>query len=75
MNLAGRLNIDLNPRDIDRSHRVGPVQPSSSGSEEPTRRRPREIIVKFVNSQARLSLLKGRKTLRENKEKIFINED
>ena len=75
LNLAGRLNIDLNPRDIDRSHRVGPVQPSSSGSEEPTRRRPREIIVKFVNSQARLSLLKGRKTLRENKEKIFINED
>ena len=25
LNLAGPLNIDLNPHDIDRSHRVGPV--------------------------------------------------
>ena len=74
LNLSGRLNIDLNPRDIDCSHRVGPVKPSS-GPGEATITRPREILVKFVNSQARLSLLKGRKTSRENKEKSFINED
>lgn len=72
LGLANRLNLDINLRDIDRSHRVGPARATAGGSSES---KPREIIVKFKTSQARLALLKGRATLRQNREKIFINED
>ena len=78
LDLAAHLNIQLNPRDIDRSHRVGPVRTSATSiadEDEPQPTRPREIIVKLRSYQARLSLLQGRKTLRENKEKVYINED
>lgn len=70
--MAHRLNIDLDLRDIDRSHRVGRVNRDSDAEVNP---RPREIIVKLKSHGARLSFLRGRKTLRENREKIFINED
>ena len=76
LELTERLNIDISPRDIDRSHRVGP-QPtevtSIADGAQPTR--PREIIVKLKSYQARLRLLQARKTLRDNKEKVYINED
>ena len=76
LELTERLNIDISPRDIDRSHRVGP-QPTEATSiadgAQPTR--PREIIVKLKSYQARLRLLQARKTLRDNKEKVYINED
>ena len=78
LDLAAHLNIQLNPRDIDRSHRVGPVRTSTTSiadEDEPQPTRPREIIVKLRSYQARLSLLQGRKTLRVNKEKVYINED
>ena len=78
LDLAAHLNIQLNPRDIDRSHRVGPARTSTTSiadEDEPQPSRPREIIVKLRSYQARLSLLQGRKTLRVNKEKIYINED
>lgn len=72
LQLANRLDVELNPRDIDRSHRVGAPK-SLETDRQPTR--PREIIVKFKSYQARLALLKGRKALRRNKEGIYINED
>lgn len=72
LQLANRLDVELNPRDIDRSHRVGAPK-SVETDRQPTR--PREIIVKFKSYQARLALLKGRKALRRNKEGIYINED
>ena len=76
LDLAARLNIDISPRDIDRSHRVGPppteATPIADGAQPA---RPREIIVKLKSYQARLRLLQARKTLRDNKEKVYINED
>lgn len=88
LGLANRLNIEVNPEDIEISHRVGPIRnvpypgqndgaAEALGERRPSRNgRPREIIVKFRNSQARISLLKGRAILRKKKEKtLFINED
>ncbi|MCG8047964.1 MAG: hypothetical protein N0E48_20485, partial [Candidatus Thiodiazotropha endolucinida] len=73
LDLATKLKIDLDPNDIDRSHRIGPVRTDGDGGRQSTR--PREIIVKLKSYQVRLALLKGRKTLRTNREAIFINED
>lgn len=77
LNLATRLNVEIHPEDIDRSHRVGPQKPTAVGEQRPSSNppRPREIIVKFRNHQARLAFLKGRAALREKREKLFINED
>lgn len=73
LNLATRVSADVRLEDLDRSHRVGrprPVEPADN-----TVPKPREIIVKFSNSKARLALLKGRAELRRTRAKIFINED
>lgn len=70
--LIDRLNLDVKPEDIDRMHRVGrPDRVRNNGAPMG----PRDIIVKLCNSNARLQLLKGRKPLRDNNEKIFISED
>lgn len=76
LDLAKRVGANIDPKDIDRSHRVGRISNPSDISDEPqaTPRR-REIIIKFNNSNARLSLLKGRSVLRTQKANIFINED
>ena len=71
LELAAHINVDVAPSDVHRSHRVGPRKPAPSGGQI----RSREIIVRFNNSQARLDLLKGRKTLRQFKDGVFINED
>ena len=55
----------INANDIDRSHRVG----------KPKEGQHREIIVKFVSYKARSVFIKSRKTLRENKCNVFLNED
>ena len=76
LDLAARLDIDIGPRDIDRSHRVGPISSDTNSiADDAQPRRPREIIVKLKGYQARLRLLQGRKTLRQNKENVYINED
>lgn len=84
LNLANRVGADIRPEDIDRAHRVGRMQAVNTGSEQNgntdgngARRSNigREIIVKFCNYGARLKLLKGRATLRDEHAKIFINED
>ena len=73
--LAERLNIDIGPRDIDRTHRVGPVPADTDSIADGARPRPREIKVKLKSYQARLRLLQARKTLRQSKENVYINED
>ena len=76
LDLAARLDIGIGPRDIDRSHRVGPISSDTNSiGDDAQPRRPREIIVKLKGYQARLRLLQGRKTLRQNKENVYINED
>ena len=80
LQLANRIDVGLNPRDIDYSHRVGAATRASNMDDMETDRqrqpqRPMEIIVKLKSYQARLALLKGRKTLRHNKEGVYINED
>ena len=71
LELAALINVDVTPSDIYRSHYVGLRKPAPSGGQI----RPREIILLFNNSQARLDLLKGRKTQRQFKDSVFINED
>lgn len=57
------LGIELNPTDIDRSHRVG----------KNDQRSPRAIIVKFSNYEARNRFIKNRRKLKGTK--IVIRED
>ena len=64
-------HVDVAPSDVHRCHRVGPRKPAPSGGQI----RPREITIRFNNSQGCLDLLKGRKTQRQFKEGVFVNED
>ena len=73
LDLANKLKVNVNMHDIDRSHRVGRLREHQMGSTDPPK--PREIIVKFSNTKARLELLKVRSTLRKSKDKVYINED
>ena len=74
LDFANRVNANVGPSDIDRAHRVGRSVSTYDGNERSSRRR--EIIIKFTNSSARLSLLKGRAKLREDHViNVFINED
>ena len=73
LDLANKLKANVNVHDIDRSHRVGRPREHQMGSTDPPK--PREIIVKFSNTKARLELLKARSTLRKSKDKVYINED
>ena len=57
LDFANRVNANVGPSDIDRAHRVGRSVSTYDGNERSSRRR--EIIIKFTNSSARLSLLKG----------------
>ena len=71
--LANKLKVNVNKHDIDRSHLVGRPREHQMGSTDPPK--PREIIVKFSNTKARLELLKAISTLRKSKDKVYINED
>ncbi|XP_071166946.1 uncharacterized protein [Mytilus edulis] len=61
------LNSQLEPGEIDRSHRVGP--PRSNDSKQ----KPREIIVRFVSYKSRQKLLKCKKTMHEFNKSIGTN--
>lgn len=75
LDFAARVNANVGPEDIDRAHRVGKVSGTNENNGARATR-SREIIIKFTNSTARLSLLKGRAKLREqNVRNIYINED
>ena len=75
LELADRLNANVQNSDIEVSHRVGPSRSSLADDDrvddanEGSFSKPREIIVTFRNPRARLSLLKGRAKLRKNQEK------
>ena len=84
LDIARRVGADIKPEDIDRTHRVGIVRDQNvnrnDGNEMADGRRfirnkGREIIIKFNNYNARLKMLKGRASLREQKANIYINED
>ena len=73
LDVCKSLSLNLDLKDIDRSHRVGKVvQPDSRGSTI----RPRSIIVKFSTYRARNLLYKARTHLRSSGfRNVFINED
>ena len=59
LQLANRIDVGLNPRDIDHSHRVGAATRASNMDDMETDRqrqpqRPMEIMVKLKSYQARL---------------------
>ncbi len=65
--LAGeKLGVQLDDRDIDRSHRIGKPQLVSQGKH-------RQIIVKFTSYQPRSAVLQQRKKLKGTK--MVISED
>ena len=71
LELAARLNINVQESDIEVSHRVGPSRRRSSDddhmddADEGDDSKPKEIIVKFRDPKARLALLKSRAKLRK----------
>ena len=69
LKLVNDLGVTLNSSDIDRSHRVGRITD--------TRRKDRDIIVKFTSYNARQKLYRQRKELRDSESLsgVFINED
>ncbi|MEW8546410.1 MAG: hypothetical protein AB2693_23070 [Candidatus Thiodiazotropha sp.] len=84
LDIARRMGADIKPDDIDRTHRVGiarGLNVNQNGENEmaderrATRHRGREIIIKFNNYSARLKMLRGRASLREQRANIYINED
>lgn len=84
LDIARRVGADIKPEDIDRTHRVGVVRGQNVNRNDENqmadgrrfiRDKGREIIIKFNNYNARLKMLKGRASLREQKANIYINED
>ena len=73
LKIAKGLKADVKIEDLDRSHRVGRPREPHHNSDEPIK--PREIIVKFSHTKARMELLRARAILRKNRSDIFINED
>ncbi|PIK48639.1 hypothetical protein BSL78_14491 [Apostichopus japonicus] len=64
MDLASQhLGLNLNPTDIDRSHRIGKKEPG----------KPRAIIVKFQNYKTRELCIKNRRKLKGTR--LVIQED
>ena len=64
-----KLNVEIDPKDISRSHRVpgGPPRPDSGI-------RPRGVIVKFTSYNVRRRVFSARRELKNFPDKIYINE-
>lgn len=78
LGLANHVEADINLSDIVAAHRLGEENSevdTDAARNVPNRKRCRDIIVKFSNFDARYKLLKGRAKLREEKSKVFINEE
>ena len=71
--LAEKMNVHIERSDIDRSHRVGRIEPRLG----PGNRHHRDIIVKFARNNVRDQVFQVRKELRNTTQlkSIFINED
>lgn len=75
LDFAAKVNANVDPEHIDHTHRVGELSGANENNGARTTR-SREIIIKFTNSTARLSLLKGCAKLREQiVRNIYIKED
>lgn len=73
LEVSRKSGANISPNDIDRSHRIiRKANPESPIVHNPNQ--PRDIIVKFLSYTAKSSFMKGRKTLRQNHESMFINE-
>ncbi len=57
------MNVKLDVRDIDRSHRIGP---------KPADGKPRPIICKFATYNVKATFLSNKKNLSKG---VFVNED
>lgn len=63
------LNLDLEPRDLGQSHRVGKPR---------DQQQPRPILVRFVTYRSREKVYRARKSLKDKGDAargIYINED
>ena len=68
-----KLELDLTPMDLDRSHRVTPRPREEDGQSRSSGDRPRAVIVKFARYNARMLVYQAKSKLRGSK--IFIKED
>ena len=71
--VAQKADVNISLKDIDRSHRIMRKAPTPNSPPVPNPK-PRDIVVKFLTYNAKSNFMKGRKTLRKNKETVFINE-
>ena len=78
MRIAGSLGVDIGRGDIDKSHRVSNFDDHRRSGKGPgTKRRTRDVIVKFTTYNVRNKVYQERKELRntETLKSVFINED
>ena len=79
LHLASDLGVTLRPSEIDRSHRVGKPSDETISQQKKSKKKNRDIIVKFTSYNARSKLFNKRKQLRETEDedlkRIFLNED
>ena len=71
LDIAEAIDVNIDIRDIDRSHRLG-----KPGTVDEPRTKPRDIIVKFVSYRPRNMFYRARTSLKDKGYKgVFINED
>ena len=71
LDIAEAINVNIDIRDIERSHRLG-----KPGTDEEPRTKPRDIIVKFGSYRPRSMFYKARTQTKENGyQGVFVNED
>ena len=71
MEVVKKSGANISLHDIDRSHRIMRKNPDPD-STPIQRSKPRDIVVKFLSYNAKSNFMKGRKTLRQNRETMFI---
>ncbi|KAK4315564.1 hypothetical protein Pmani_013255 [Petrolisthes manimaculis] len=64
INIASDIGVELEPRDISITHRLGKPR----GSDRP-------VIVRFCHRKKRDEVMKKRKALKNKQESIYINDD
>ena len=74
--IASECDVNLDPSDIDRSHRLGKPRSHSSVPEN-KKNTPRDIIVKFTSYRSRARVFQSKKKLDNNSAfpNTYINED
>ena len=73
LQIAEVCGVDLSLSEIDRSHRLQQFTPANPSA----RKRPRDIIVKFVSYRSRNKFFRGKSHLKNNTSfpSVYINED